>query len=520
MLIAPPPPEPPSPPAPALVLLSAAAKNLTATGGGSPDLTPSQLAALVVILRIGTVASVVLCVAMLVDVARRWASFRHSPHRIVITWTFADLLACAAFWAARGPAEHAALTGDNTACAAQGWAIQFLLMVSVLWGAIQATNVLLIVFARFGTAELHALEPYQQLLAWGVPCAMATLPLVIDIPLPRDYLRRAYGDAAVTTLVERRGVDVATHPSAQLVDVAYRDSSPRPTRLVPSFYGDATFWCWISPVYAPYRMYLLYVPLWVCFAYTLAAYVAAGTRVLRIPWLHRLHHHHRRGNGARRYRSTASLPHVSSAAQRTYAVRAGLYSLAFFATWLGPSLDRIATLAAPVAPPFALLVLHAATAPLQGCFNALVYFAARAAVKWRQRKEATAAAVPRTPAAAAVVEPKPAAVTVVASSAGGARVTTTIPVTSDAVAGTSERPPPSTFSPPPRAALAACGCRVVDGELPTLTVVLPPEEESEYAAAAAEEEEAEEEDVGDGSTRIASAYLDGGGSVVSSTAAE
>ncbi|KAJ3351857.1 hypothetical protein GGF32_004050 [Allomyces javanicus] len=343
--------------------------------------TSTQLDTLQVIARISASLSIVACIAIFADVVRHWPAAKYSPHRVILYWSFADLL----FVLPISLAQLAIRQQWTTLCTIQAWMIQYSLGVAIFWGLFQSTNLALVIFRQFPTHRLHAIEWSQHLVSWAVPAVVATLPFMIDFtPMPHDLGPRTAIANTANSTVTVPGTFESASIRAQLTIAAVDDERP-------PFYGDAVLWCWISNEYRSFRQYFLYIPLWLVFVYTILVYLVAGIAIIRpnTRWLiilsgrKKSSSSHGAANPAASPTAAAAAAapprtppvlRLSSRARKHYIIRAMLYSFAFFLTWTGPTINRLHSQLHPDDLVFGLAVLHALTSPLQGFLNAQVYF--------------------------------------------------------------------------------------------------------------------------------------------------
>ncbi|KAJ3368242.1 hypothetical protein GGF31_006472 [Allomyces arbusculus] len=337
--------------------------------------TSTQLDTLQVIARISASLSIVACIAIFADVVRHWPAAKYSPHRVILYWSFADLLFVLPISLAQLAIRHQ----WTTLCTVQAWMIH--LGVAIFWGLFQSTNLALVIFRQFPTHRLHAIEWSQHLVSWTVPAIVATLPFMIDFtPMPHDLGPRMAVANTANSTVTIPGTFESASIRAQLTIAAVNEERP-------PFYGDAVLWCWISNEYRSFRQYFLYIPLWLVFVYTIFVYLVAGIAIIRpnTRWLiilsgrKKSSSSHGAGNPASPTPATAGprtppALRLSSRARKHYIIRAMLYSFAFFLTWTGPTINRLHSQLHPDDLVFGLAVLHALTSPLQGFLNAQVYF--------------------------------------------------------------------------------------------------------------------------------------------------
>jgi len=134
--------------------------------------------------------------------------------------------------------------------------------------------------------------------------------------------------------------------------------------LAMDLYQDANWDCWISPEYDVFQLTFFFAPL-------LLAIIFVVTLMLNIY----LHVKKEEGNSARYHPRIGDKVRLRKT--RAVAKQGALYVGAFFVTWLFPTIARLYQLIWQVNPPTAIIVLAACFIPIQGFFNALVYFRLR-----------------------------------------------------------------------------------------------------------------------------------------------
>ncbi|PHH51390.1 hypothetical protein CFIMG_003116RAa [Ceratocystis fimbriata CBS 114723] len=118
-------------------------------------------------------------------------------------------------------------------CQFQGFLIQMFMPADAYWTLAMAVNVHLTFYNHFDDRKLRSMEIPYILLCYGIPF----------IP-------------ALTLLFIRNDGDLP--------------------------YGDATLWCWLTPDWDLYRIVLFYAPVWFATVITIAIYIRAGRKILRI----------------------------------------------------------------------------------------------------------------------------------------------------------------------------------------------------------------------------------------------
>lgn len=123
---------------------------------------------------------------------------------------------------------------------------------------------------------------------------------------------------------------------------------------------DADWDCWISPEENVYQWAFFFAPLWICIIFV--------TIIMYTIFLH-----------VRKEERCSFMSNINGRSirlRKTKAVakQAILYVGAFFVTWLFPTVARLIKLISGEDPPIWLVALSGAFIPIQGFFNALVYF--------------------------------------------------------------------------------------------------------------------------------------------------
>jgi len=118
--------------------------------------------------------------------------------------------------------------GNEGACKIQGLTIQFFFISSILWTAVIALNIYLVVVIKKELCDIERYEYIFHILVWG-------LSLTLTIPL---------------YILENNN-----------------------TTLYPIM-GNATFWCWITTKHGNYRMMFFFGPLWIVFFFNAFVYIS------------------------------------------------------------------------------------------------------------------------------------------------------------------------------------------------------------------------------------------------------
>ncbi|KAJ3358253.1 hypothetical protein GGF32_000554 [Allomyces javanicus] len=247
-----------------------------------------------------------------------------SSSRIILWWTMCDLIVTPFLVLGRDfvPEPHDALS-PSVWCQAQGIVINFAYIASACWAMLMAATSYLAVCWKWSLRDIVRYErTWFHAFAWGLPLIMTAVP-IFTAPITRNSL--------------------VTHEPAAL-------------------WGDATYYCWISNGWAPYRMYFFYNAIIGCFFLNLIMYVRVGMEIWRV------------FNEANTMGKVSSTPHTRFHARYRFAIKCSMYLAVFVLVYGFALTNRVETLVNPDNPLFALAMLHGIMFPLKGTLNALVYF--------------------------------------------------------------------------------------------------------------------------------------------------
>jgi len=135
------------------------------------------------------------------------------------------------------------------------------------------------------------------------------------------------------------------------------------TALALNLYEDANWDCWISPTKQTFQWTFFFAPLWIAIIFVVTCMLNIFLHVRSVE------------------RSSIQWSQVSGRVVRLTKTRAvaqqgALYVGAFFVTWLFPTIARLVKLSG-TEPPEWLVALSGSFIPIQGFFNAMVYFRLR-----------------------------------------------------------------------------------------------------------------------------------------------
>ena len=131
--------------------------------------------------------------------------------------------------------------------------------------------------------------------------------------------------------------------------------------LVLDLYQDANWDCWISPAKQTFQWAFFFIPLWLVIIFVVILMLKIFLHVLK-----------EERNSMRWSRISDCVVRLRKT--RAVAKQGALYVGAFFVTWLFPTISRIIKLVTGDDPPLWLVALSGSFIPIQGFFNALVYF--------------------------------------------------------------------------------------------------------------------------------------------------
>eukprot|EP00029_Vermamoeba_vermiformis_P001410 TRINITY_DN11581_c0_g1_i2.p1 TRINITY_DN11581_c0_g1~~TRINITY_DN11581_c0_g1_i2.p1 ORF type:complete len:337 (+),score=29.94 TRINITY_DN11581_c0_g1_i2:423-1433(+) len=244
--------------------------------------------------------------------------FRNPTTRLIFFQAIAELMGSIALFIGRWAAD----SGNGGFCLFQAVLIHQFVLASIFWSGIIAFNLLIVVFVGKKERHISHYEKYYHIVAWGIPCA------------------------------------------GWIISLAIGANSEFPV------FGDTTLWCWITAKWNSLQIALFYVfPLWVTFIFDVIVYVLVGIKL------------------SRTFKRTEDFKGKADKSwavkrKRRYVLTVSLYSLAFFATWLPGSINRIHLWQAPNQI-YLMFVFHAIFTPLQGFLNFLVYFWMTLVHYWR-----------------------------------------------------------------------------------------------------------------------------------------
>ncbi|RKP07934.1 slime mold cyclic AMP receptor-domain-containing protein [Thamnocephalis sphaerospora] len=251
---------------------------------------------------ISSVATIVAAVSLTYWFIR---SMRSSVSELVMLMSISKLNSTIAYIIGRhGPSAGE----DSFLCQLQGVLTQYGNLAYVLWTSFIALDLLLIMLRGYSIERVCRLH------------RRVYLPICLTIPL-----------------------------LVSLIPAGIRDTKGH------FFYGSAGLWCWISEANGAYRLYLLYIPLWIIFAFNISSYVSVGCAIWK---------------KSRMVRGAAeSRRHVYIL---EYVKNVSLYLLAFLLAWLAPSINR-GYLLATNQHVYALYMLHSLSSPATGIVDLVIY---------------------------------------------------------------------------------------------------------------------------------------------------
>mmetsp|Transcript_26721 Transcript_26721/g.49147 ORF Transcript_26721/g.49147 Transcript_26721/m.49147 type:complete len:315 (-) Transcript_26721:305-1249(-) len=144
-----------------------------------------------------------------------------------------------------------------------------------------------------------------------------------------------------------------------------------------NIYGNATWWCWISPEWDLYRWTFFFGIIWFM------------GLVVVIPSMFMLYLHVRKQEAAAAKWRPGSSQEEQFSQSRKVATRGLLFSLSYIITWIFPTLTRLVQ-AVNGEIIFPLVLMTAIISPSQGLFNALIFLHPKY-IKYRQEKKQTQA---------------------------------------------------------------------------------------------------------------------------------
>lgn len=272
------------------------------------SLSDSDLATVQILIRIGSLLSILGSLSIILSYSF-WPRFRTWQNRIVMIISCCDLVASIA--TGIGTVGYTAMSMDSlhssVFCVAQAFTLQTFLLASVYWTAVLAVNMLLVMYTKIqiqGNAKLERLQI-------GIVSVAAFVP--------------AFALCFIT--------------------------SPSPV------YGNATLWCSITNSWGGLRLIFFFVPIWLCFVFSLVCYVLVARKLYA-------HRSERRFN-TRKFNSDSEISFLKTSSS---------YLLAMMLTWIWSTINRMQNFVDPTNPVPLLYKMHGFFTPSLGFINFLVYF--------------------------------------------------------------------------------------------------------------------------------------------------
>ncbi|KAI1768709.1 family A G protein-coupled receptor-like protein [Hypoxylon sp. FL1150] len=192
------------------------------------DLTLSQLEAISIIERVGSVCSLLGCVFVILTFIFSKA-FRKPINRLVFYASFGNMMTNVGTLMSR---EYVSQL-DSFACQFQGFLIQMFMPADAFWTLAMAFNVYLTFYHKFDAAGLRKMEIWYLLLCYGIPFIPALTYVFVK--------------------AEAKG----------------------------RMYGNATLWCWVSSEWDIFRIATFYGPVWVVILITMFIYFRTGGEIYK-----------------------------------------------------------------------------------------------------------------------------------------------------------------------------------------------------------------------------------------------
>ncbi|KAI8937711.1 hypothetical protein NX059_005412 [Plenodomus lindquistii] len=158
--------------------------------------------------------------------------FRKPINRLIFYATFGNLLVNIATLIATSALPRADALDVSSLCEFQGVLIQWFMSADAAWDFCMAMNVLLVFFFGYDSSQLHKLEKWYFIFAYGIP-GIPPIAFVI--------------------------LDHTGHP----------------------IIGTATIWCWINRENDWMRIAFFYAPVWLVISATFAIYVVTGVHIFK-----------------------------------------------------------------------------------------------------------------------------------------------------------------------------------------------------------------------------------------------
>ncbi|KAF2856948.1 hypothetical protein T440DRAFT_512933 [Plenodomus tracheiphilus IPT5] len=158
--------------------------------------------------------------------------FRKPINRLIFYATFGNVMVNVATLISTSALPRPGATSASRLCEFQGVLIQWFMSADAYWDFCMATNVLLVFFFGYNSHQLHKLEKWYFVFAYGVPGIPAITYVILD-------------------------------------------------RTGRSVIGSATIWCWVNKENDWMRIAFFYAPVWLVISATLAIYIVTGMHIFR-----------------------------------------------------------------------------------------------------------------------------------------------------------------------------------------------------------------------------------------------
>ncbi|ORZ29553.1 hypothetical protein BCR44DRAFT_64929 [Catenaria anguillulae PL171] len=280
-------------------------------------LSPPELDTLEAVVRITASISLICLGIMASDIWRKWSKMRNAPSRIVLWFTISAAVPLPLMLLGRSQVPLTEDEDPNPLCLAQAATMTFAFFSQALWSAFMGLNVYLAIVRQLSLGRIRKREYIYHCVAWGVPSFLAVAPMVRPIVL----------------------------------------HTPN------SVYGNAGMFCWVARSFQSTRVFALLVPLWALFVFTFLVYHSAIKTVRKAL----------NSEDLARSRTNHLAYHQHLKARLRLTVKTALYLLAFFLTYIGLTINRVAVIFMGEER-FVYFLLHALTFPSVGLFAAIAYF--------------------------------------------------------------------------------------------------------------------------------------------------
>ncbi|KAL3895774.1 MAG: hypothetical protein SGCHY_004494, partial [Lobulomycetales sp.] len=137
-------------------------------------------------------------------------------------------------------------------------------------------------------------------------------------------------------------------------------------------YEPLGVWCWISPNYSIWRLFLFYGPIWLVFLYNVTAYSIIGIKLYQL---------------SRPLAGSAKHGRRSSRPTGRFVTKTLVYMIAFVVNWVCSTGNRVQNLVSPEHTIYWRAFSQAVTLPLQGALNAIIYFCFAVFLDHRKEQE-------------------------------------------------------------------------------------------------------------------------------------